>query len=36
MIGAKGSSSTTTPKISITASYEGLEGNNGERVQRRY
>ena len=26
MIGAKGSSSTTTPKISITASYEGLEG----------
>lgn len=26
VIGAKGSSSTTTPKISITASYEGLEG----------
>lgn len=26
VIDAKGSSSTTTPKISITASYEGLEG----------
>lgn len=26
VIGTKGSSSTTTPKISITASYEGLEG----------
>lgn len=26
VIGAKGSSSTATPKISITASYEGLEG----------
>ena len=26
VIGAKGSSSTTTPKISITASYEDLEG----------
>lgn len=26
VIGAKGASSTTTPKISITASYEGLEG----------
>ena len=26
VIGAKGSSSTTTPKINITASYEGLEG----------
>ncbi len=26
VIGARGSSSTTTPKISITASYEGLEG----------
>ena len=26
VISAKGSSSTTTPKISITASYEGLEG----------
>lgn len=26
VIGAKGSSSTVTPKISITASYEGLEG----------
>lgn len=26
VIGTKGASSTTTPKISITASYEGLEG----------
>lgn len=26
VIGTKGSSATTTPKISITASYEGLEG----------
>lgn len=26
VIGAKGASSTVTPKISITASYEGLEG----------
>lgn len=26
VIGTKGSSSTTTPKINITASYEGLEG----------
>lgn len=26
VIGAKGSSSTTTPRINITASYEGLEG----------
>ena len=26
VIGARGSSSTATPKISITASYEGLEG----------
>ena len=26
VIGAKGASSTATPKISITASYEGLEG----------
>lgn len=26
VIGAKGASSTTTPKINITASYEGLEG----------
>ncbi len=26
VVGTKGSSSTTTPKINITASYEGLEG----------